>query len=479
MDDRTRLQQEQVRIFHVPCAFNPRGVSKETCQRTTIVYQRNQQGCCKSACKSLARLCIACLTDNGGEPNAVAHAKTGLCEWHTTHGRDAKRRRASVASLPMSRASSQPRPKDGGRNRLDVMREVAQKRAAAQATSAAVSKPNVSAKPRLPAGTPPVQTVAQVPIPSKDDTVSPDRWKPLFGRVQKAMGNAEYVKVDPARIRPMPNQPREWFDQHALLELSQSIVEVGQFQPGIIRKVEAADGIEYEILDGERRWRAIILGKVPEYKAMLVEIDDEAAPFVIASIANFNRADHTHMELSNAIERLHNGLGMPIPVVAKLYTMTEHWAYQLHGLQKLHPRFRNLIDPRLQKNKRLPITAAIQVSKLEQSVQVQLVDTFRAGGVTLKGLRKKAVDIAQQTGTYIRQREADQPARKLKPIGKLPIAVVRTLTDLHALLDEKGMAALLRNNPEAASQALAVLDRASELLNKCRHALTNTQPAEK
>jgi ParB/RepB/Spo0J family partition protein len=298
-------------------------------------------------------------------------------------------------------------------------------------------------------------------------------WKALLDRVRKAMANAEFVRVSPFRIRPMPGQPRDYFDENDLLELSDSITSVGQFQPGIIRAVADSSEHDYELLDGERRWRAIILGKVDVYKAMLVEIDDEAAPYVVASIANFNRAGHTHMEISNAIHRLHNGLKIPIEVIAKMYNITQYWAYQLEGLQKLHPQIRNLLDPKLKARDQLPITAAIQVAKLDQAVQAELVEKYKSKEVTLKGLRKEAIAIATRTGTYIRQREAGQPARRLASAEALTRSLLRTATDLKAMVGEEGMDAIIKSNPKTMGGILAVLKQADDQLVGVRYAINS------
>jgi ParB/RepB/Spo0J family partition protein len=303
------------------------------------------------------------------------------------------------------------------------------------------------------------------------ETPITEDWESVLDRVRRAMADAEYVKVDPARLRPMEGQPREYFDETDLIELSQSIVRVGQFQPGIIRAVKPVGAIDLEILDGERRWRGVIIGRVPIYKAMQVQIDDEAAPFVVASIANFNRAGHTPMEISNAIERLHSRLKMPIAVIAKMYRITEFWAYQLHGLQKLHPKVRGLLDPHLVAREQLPITAAIQVSKLQPSVQEELVTRFRAGGVTLKGLRKEALTIARETGTYIRERETNQPARKLRSVDHLSGALLRTATDLFTQVSETGMEQILRQNPAITHRALTAIRRADAVVKNTLAAL--------
>ncbi len=294
------------------------------------------------------------------------------------------------------------------------------------------------------------------------------RWEIILDRVKRAMASAKLVDINPARIRPVVGQPREYFDQADLEELADSIVKVGQIMPGIIRSVPEQDHRDRELLDGERRWRSVVLKAVPTYRALEVEIDDEAAPFVIASIANFNRAGHTHMEISNAIERLHNQLSMPMPVIAKLYNITVHWAYELHSLQKLDAQFKPLIDPRItKKDQRLPVTAAIQVSKLEPTLQGRLVQRFREKKVTLNGLRREAVELAKQTGTYIRERVGDEPARKAKRVDRLSQMLVHTATDLRSLLREPSMAANLRLHAKVIASALTVLGQTRAMVVEC------------
>lgn len=66
-------------------------------------------------------------------------------------------------------------------------------------------------------------------------------------------GGAVYAELDPARIRPNPRQPRQVFDPESINELAASIREVGLLQPVVVRAVGAGD---YELVVGERRWRA-------------------------------------------------------------------------------------------------------------------------------------------------------------------------------------------------------------------------------
>lgn len=66
-------------------------------------------------------------------------------------------------------------------------------------------------------------------------------------------GGAVYAELDPARIRPNPRQPRQVFDPEAISELAASIREVGLLQPVVVRDIGGGD---YELVVGERRWRA-------------------------------------------------------------------------------------------------------------------------------------------------------------------------------------------------------------------------------
>ncbi|MEI9966887.1 MAG: ParB N-terminal domain-containing protein [Candidatus Moraniibacteriota bacterium] len=102
------------------------------------------------------------------------------------------------------------------------------------------------------------------------------------------MASGKEVRVSPRSIRPLPNQPRKLFNHEGLLRLGHSMQLVGQIQPGIIRAVKAEVPIEYELLDGERRWRSAQMVEL-DYRATLIELDDDAVPWLIAAVANFNR----------------------------------------------------------------------------------------------------------------------------------------------------------------------------------------------
>jgi len=99
-----------------------------------------------------------------------------------------------------------------------------------------------------------------------------------------------YIKV--SDVRPNPNQPRRNFDSKALIELSNSISEKGIITPITIRQLDKG----YEIIAGERRWRAAKKAKLKSIPAYVLHIESEAEMMEVALIENIQR------ENLNAIE---------------------------------------------------------------------------------------------------------------------------------------------------------------------------------
>ncbi|MBX4189614.1 ParB N-terminal domain-containing protein [Candidatus Parcubacteria bacterium] len=178
---------------------------------------------------------------------------------------------------------------------------------------------------------------------SEDDKVIP-HWKLLLTKARKALAQGKEIECSPGCVRPMPGQPRQHFDLDGLKRLAESMLEVGQIYSGIVRRVyDGAPPVMYELLDGERRLRAADMVKIV-YRARLIDCDDETARFIIAAVANFNRASHTPLEVSDSIERMRS-INMPMEEIASLLGISLYWAYEMHGLQKLSPKVRAMMDP--------------------------------------------------------------------------------------------------------------------------------------
>jgi len=102
------------------------------------------------------------------------------------------------------------------------------------------------------------------------------------------------------RIRPGKYQPRTKMDQEALAELASSIKSQGLMQPILVRPVERD---RYELIAGERRWRAAQMAGLEEVPALVREVPDDAA-LAMALIENIQRENLNPMEEAAGLQRL-------------------------------------------------------------------------------------------------------------------------------------------------------------------------------
>ena len=174
----------------------------------------------------------------------------------------------------------------------------------------------------------------------------------------ESLASAETVEqIHMKSIKPNPYQPRKVFDEEAIQELSDSIKEHGILQPIIVRK----KGTTYEIVAGERRFRAAKLAGLDELPAIIRDLTDQET-MELAILENLQREDLTPIEEAEAYNKLMENLKMT----------QEQLAFRL-GKSRSH------------------IANHIRLLGLPQKVREMLVDgSLSMGhGRTLLGLRKK------------------------------------------------------------------------------------------
>ncbi len=123
----------------------------------------------------------------------------------------------------------------------------------------------------------------------------------------------EVVDIPLSELRPNPYQPRKTFDEASLQELATSIAQSGVFQPIIVRK-SAVKG--YEIIAGERRFRASKLADKETIPAIIREFDEESM-MQIAVLENLQREDLSPLEEAEAYEMLMKNLELTQAQVAE------------------------------------------------------------------------------------------------------------------------------------------------------------------
>lgn len=118
---------------------------------------------------------------------------------------------------------------------------------------------------------------------------------------------AALVEVPVAAISPNPHQPRVHFDEETLSELTASIAEMGVLQPILIRPGATAD--TYELIAGERRWRAAQRAGLATIPAV-IRITDDASSVEQALVENLHREDLTPLEEAAAYQQLIDDFGL-------------------------------------------------------------------------------------------------------------------------------------------------------------------------
>lgn len=109
-----------------------------------------------------------------------------------------------------------------------------------------------------------------------------------------------------SKIEPKADQPRTMFDESALVELSESIRQHGIIQPITVRKLPTG---YYQIIAGERRWRAARMAELKEVPVNIIEADDKTAA-ELSLVENLQRADLNPVEEARGYQRLIQEFGL-------------------------------------------------------------------------------------------------------------------------------------------------------------------------
>ena len=123
----------------------------------------------------------------------------------------------------------------------------------------------------------------------------------------------EITTLPITKVEPRKDQPREYFDEAALEELSESIAQFGLIQPIVVRKLDTG---YYQIIAGERRWRASRMAGLNEVPVRIIEADDRRTA-ELALVENLQREDLNPIEEAKGYKTLIEVYGMTQEEAAK------------------------------------------------------------------------------------------------------------------------------------------------------------------
>ena len=156
--------------------------------------------------------------------------------------------------------------------------------------------------------------------------------------IEEAKTNDQIVEIDLSELRANPYQPRKNFDEEALNELASSIKEHGVFQPIIVKK--SIKG--YEIIAGERRFRASKLAGMQTIPAIVKDFSDEEM-MQIALLENLQRENLTSIEEAKAYKSIIESMNITQDELAKKVGKSRSHITNILGLLKLPASVQDMV----------------------------------------------------------------------------------------------------------------------------------------
>ncbi|KFN50574.1 ParB/RepB/Spo0J family partition protein [Arenimonas composti] len=205
-------------------------------------------------------------------------------------------------------------------------------------------------------------------------------------------------------LQPGKYQPRTGMDADKLAELAESIKAQGLIQPIVVREIGRRDGQpQYEIIAGERRWRAATQAGLAEVPVVLREVDDRAV-IAMALIENIQREDLNPLEEAQALARLIDEFSLTHQQAAEAVGRSRAAVSNLLRLLELPDGIREMLE-----SKQLEMGHARALLTLAPAAALQLAKEAVAEGWSVREVERRAQQLAR----------GQLPTKKpLKPVKK-------------------------------------------------------------
>jgi ParB family chromosome partitioning protein len=210
-----------------------------------------------------------------------------------------------------------------------------------------------------------------------DEAQAIDLAPGIVSLIESRVTHAQIREVPTSRILPNPAQPRLSYEEDSLVELADSIREHGVLQPILVRPV----GSQFELIAGERRWRASRMAQRDSIPAIVVEFDDETA-LEVSIIENLQREDVSPLEEA-AMFRKMTDLGYTLRQLAQKIGKDKGYVENRIRLAEAPPEIRELVS--LRKDS---LSHAYELMKVrDERTRKRLARKVAAGELTLVRLR--------------------------------------------------------------------------------------------
>ncbi len=261
-----------------------------------------------------------------------------------------------------------------------------------------------------------------------DEAQATDLAPGTVSLIESRATHATIREVAVGRILPNPAQPRLSYEEDSLTELADSIREHGVLQPILVRPV----GSQYELIAGERRWRASRMAQRESIPAIVVEFDDETA-LEVSIIENLQREDVSPLEEA-AMFRKMTDLGYSVRQLAQKIGKDKGYVENRIRLSEAPPEIRELVSVRKD-----TLSHAYELMKIpDERTRRRLAKKVAAGELSLSRLRAitSGSDPAGPRDTAKPKRRARTVAGQVAAARAADDALVNNRTRLAGAIDE-------------------------------------------
>lgn len=212
------------------------------------------------------------------------------------------------------------------------------------------------------------------------------------------------ISIPRLKIKPFTGQPREEFGYDRLRELAESMRERGQLQPLIVRAAEGGKE-PWQLVDGERRWRAAELAGIETLLAIVSDVKGGDDQYIASIIANSAREDLSPVEQSRAVARV---AAMPefkqsstqgdwLRKIAKVFGKSTTWVDQMIKLDGCAPEVKTMVETR-----KMSTPVAVELSSMKSHARQAEVGKRISAQPMRQGA---AINAAKQAAQVERVRE--------------------------------------------------------------------------
>ena len=242
----------------------------------------------------------------------------------------------------------------------------------------------------------------------------------LLGGVDMITQSSEQEHQEAMQVLPIEHiqrgqyQPRKVFSPEALQELAESITAQGVIQPVVVRSLSPLDGEteKYELIAGERRWRAAQLAGLHDIPAIVRQLDDNTAA-AIALIENVQREDLNPLEEASALLRLQTDFDMTHQQIAEAIGRSRAAVSNLLRLHDLHSEVKQLLH-----DGQVEMGHARALLSLSQDRQPQIAAKVVSQGLSVRQtealVRQTQSEDGQTAATAGKTRQYDADAAHLE-----------------------------------------------------------------